>query len=64
MKIKIKKYNGELPYYLDILDEYEIEHIDKQGRYFIYNVEFDDYICINNLSECVHLNGGSWELVK
>ena len=64
VKIKIKSFNGELPYYLSVDDEYEIEHIDKEGRYFIFNCEFDDYICISNLNECIHLNGGSWVIVE
>lgn len=62
MKVKIKSFNGELPSYLELGKEYEIEHISQDGSYFICTDEID-YVCIR-LDGCNHLNGGSWEIVK
>ena len=63
MKIKIKSFNGELPSYLSVNNEYEIEHIDKDGSYHIYIRSIDDYACIK-MENCKHLSGGSWEVVN
>ena len=60
MKIKIKTYNGELPSYLSKDKNYEIEHITNEGKYFICTEQVE-YVCVT-LSDCRHLNGGSWEV--
>ena len=62
MKIRIKTYNGELPSYLTSGLGYEIEHINNEGKYFIYKEQIE-YVCVT-LSDCKHLNGGSWEIVE
>ena len=60
MKVKIEKFNGELPSYLTAGKVYRINDInalriiydDNNSRTFI------------SLDCCRHLNGGSWEIVK
>lgn len=63
MKIRIKTYNGELPSYLSKDKRYEIEYI--MGGSFFITTCFDDpeYISVT-MSNCNHLNGGSWEVVS
>ena len=66
MKIKIKNFNGELPDYLTVGKGYEIEHINSEGgRFIISDLEGDDddYILVS-MSDCKHLNGGSWEVMS
>lgn len=63
MKVKIKSFNGELPSYLSKDNGYEIEHMDSHGRYFIYISDSDEYVRIDDMENCPHLNGGSWEVV-
>lgn len=61
MKIKIKSFNGELPSYLTVGKEYFatvsmgvfIEMVDDEG---------EEIACLIN--HCLHLNGGSWEVVE
>lgn len=62
MKIKIKNFNGELPYYLDDKKEYEVEYI--MGGSIFITTGFDDpeYVSVT-LDNCQHLNGGSWEFL-
>lgn len=63
MKLKIKSFKGKLPSCLSETIGYEIEHIDSQGRYFIYISDSDEYVRIDDIENCPHLNGGSWEIV-
>lgn len=59
MKVKIKSYNGELPY-LTTGKEYEV--IDIYGIFFTIRADIhEDIDC--KLEGCYHLNGGSWEIV-
>lgn len=63
MKVKIKEYFGELPYYLTLDEEYELTDMDSDG--FSGSIRTDDfksvYICFQSSA---HLNGGSWEIVS
>lgn len=58
MKVKIKKFNGELPSYLSYCKEYVVI----SGNYPYLDILGDNgediFIDIN---DCSHLNGGSWE---
>lgn len=66
MKVKIKSFIGDLPSYLTVEKGYEIEHIDSNGGRFIISDldgDDDDYIVVS-MSDCKHLNGGSWEVVN
>lgn len=59
MKVKIKSYNGELPY-LTLEKEYEV--IEASGILFIISTDkHENIMCTFN--DCYHLNGGSWEIV-
>ena len=58
MKIKIKTYNGELPSYLTVCEEYTVVDVtDCFNRTLLINNGIE--IHINN---CEHLNGGSCEV--
>lgn len=60
MKIRIKTYNGELPSYLTMGEEYAaINVVDCFDRTLLINGGIE--IHINN---CEHLNGGSWEIIN
>lgn len=60
MKVKIKTYNGDLPY---LTPEKEYEVIERYEFSFV--IQADKYgtnlLCL--LEDCDHLNGGSWEIV-
>ena len=62
MRIKIKSYNGDLPYYLSKDKEYEIEYM-AGGSIFI-TTGFDDpeYISVTFEND-KHTQGGTWEYV-
>lgn len=62
MKIRIKTYNGELPSYLTVGKVYETHRI-QDGRCDI-NLGGGHIIRVSYLTSCVHLNGGSWEVVS
>lgn len=64
MRIRIK--SGYCPAYLTIGKVYSIEHMTKEGKYFIlcdFEFENSEYVCIS-LDNCKHLNDGSWEIVN
>lgn len=60
MKIKIKTYNGELPTYLTAGKEYDFYGLSCMTAGDITSDDGDnDFIILQN---CIHLNGGSWEV--
>ena len=62
MKVRIKSYNGELPYYLTLGKEYEVIEEETEND---CGMILDDFGYETTLiMECsAHLNGGSWEVV-
>lgn len=59
MKVKIKTYNGELPY---LTPEKEYEVIESKSDYFVIEADrHGNAFC--RMNNCPHLNGGSWEIV-
>lgn len=59
MKVKIKSYNGDLPY---LTPEKEYDVIDVSGIFFIIRADkHGNIMCTFN--DCDHLNGGSWEII-
>ena len=62
MKVKIKSFNGELPSYLTEGKVYEVDRISEvTGLFWLYSDDgkLDCFI----FDYCLHLNGGSWEVV-
>jgi len=64
VKVKIKSFNGELPYYLTLNKEYELtQEIDKYGISQI--LSDDNYpIIVQVIHASERLKGGSWEIVE
>jgi len=60
MKVKIKTYNGELPY---LTPEKEYEVIERIGLKFVIKADKYDINILCLLNGCYHLNGGSWEII-
>lgn len=60
MKIKIKTYNGELPSYLTVGKVYHVSGRDGAALLIYDDNNLRTLICLN---WCMHLNGGSWEVV-
>lgn len=60
MKIRIKTHNGELPSYLTVGKVYRVSGRNREE--LILYADNNLRITIN-LNKCVHLNGGSWEVV-
>lgn len=60
MKVKIKTYNGELPY-LTLEKEYEVIKHTQLGFYIKSDGCDSNIFCL--FDDCDHLNGGSWEIV-
>ena len=61
MKVKIKSFNGELPYYLTAGKAYEVN----QRSDYTFILEDDEgslWMCL--FDNCPNLNGGSWEIVE
>ena len=59
MKVKIKTHNGEL-LYLTTGKEYEV--IGSTSDCFVIKTDkHGNALC--RMSDCPHLNGGSWEIV-
>ena len=63
MKIKIKSFNGDLPYYLSENKEYEIEYLSGDSIFITTGFDDPEYISVTK-ENCKHLNGGSWENAK
>lgn len=64
MKIRIKSYNGDLPYYLTVGKVYEVvTPMNYLGIAQIYS-DFGFLCDVQLLSESRRLNGGSWEVVE
>lgn len=62
MKIRIKTHNGELPSYLTVGKEYDFYGLYCMTSGDITSDDGDnDFIILKN---CIHLNGGSWEMVE
>jgi len=62
MKVRIKSYNGELPYYLTLGKEYEV--IKEETEFDCGLIVDDEGDEIKLVMECsAHLNDGSWEVV-
>lgn len=63
MKVRIKSFNGVLPYYLTEGREYEFSPVVNLANAgdIISDDECKDFILLN---ECEHLGGGSWEVVE
>ena len=62
MKVKIKSFNGELPSYLTLGKEYNVEEwYDNFTCYILDDDGVEIFTLINNTN---HLNGGSWEVVE
>ena len=63
MKIKIKNFNGELPDYLTVGEVYEVS--PSYGFDGLYDLVDDTKDTLNiDIDDCVHLNGGSWEIIN
>lgn len=60
MKVRIKSFNGELPDYLTVGKEYELDENARGNGWITNDIGFNSYIRMN---DCCHLNGGSWEIV-
>lgn len=61
MKVRIKSFNGELPSYLTVGKEYQLDTVDSYfGGYIICDEGEKIFIQID---DCEFLNGGSWEVV-
>ena len=59
MKVKIKTHNGELSY---LTPEKEYEVIGSTSDCFVIKADkHGNALC--RMSDCPHLNGGSWEIV-
>lgn len=59
MKVKIKTYNGDLPY---LTPEKEYEALSASGDFFVIRNDLDsNSLC--TFEDCEHLNGGSWEII-
>lgn len=61
MKVKIKSFNGELPYYLTLHKEYELD-VNIIGNGWI--IDDSGIECYIRMDDCSHLNDGSWEIVE
>jgi hypothetical protein len=59
MKVKIKTHNGELSY---LTPEKEYEVIESNSGYFVIEADVPG-TALCRMSDCPHLNGGSWEIV-
>lgn len=63
MKIRIKTYNGDLPSYLTVGKVYEVS--PSEGFDGLYDLIDDTSDTLNiDIDDCIHLNGGSWEIVN
>lgn len=60
MKVKIKNFKGELPNYLTLYKEYEVNSIEYGGCNIHFDNNQEHFVLFKN---CSHLNGGSWEIV-
>ena len=61
MKVKIEKFNGELPDYLTVGKVYEVIY----GCGINVDIVGDDgFLVFININDCGYLNGGSWEIVE
>lgn len=63
MKVKIKSFNGELPYYLTLNTEYTCAKPSSEDDYIFIDDDIN-YTRAITLKNCWHLNGGSWEIVE
>ena len=65
MKVKIKSFNGELPSYLTVGKEYELQQTIKNRVISRIINDRGQRICIH-LGEdgCFYLNYGSWEVIE
>lgn len=62
MKVKIKTYNGSLVGYLSADKVYDV--VEEWCSDLVSIVNDDGYYSTILLSDCSHLNGGSWEVVQ
>lgn len=63
MKVKIKSFNGELPSYLTVGKEYEVDCFFEGNKLLPCILDDDNYLIVLIKNRCSHLNGGSWEVV-
>ena len=64
MKVRIKTYNKDLPSYLTVGKEYDLWQTSDCWACGILADNGHNIVLSNNLNQCFHLNGGSWEIVK
>lgn len=61
MKIRIK--SGDCPSYLTVGRVYEVTIQTIGGNDYLWVESWDGSVVDIDINNCVHLNGGSWEIV-